>query len=152
MKKTLGLFGILSTILFLNGCGTLFTGTSSVFTISSEPGKAKVYVNGLYVGTTPISTSFKKDKDYNIVIKKEGYDDASTVITRSFNPVSILNLLSPLCWIVDVVTGGVWKFDRDGVTVTLDSVSKRTTQNSIVPSEGMSIKKLEDGKVAVYQK
>jgi hypothetical protein len=138
-------------ILSLNGCGSLFTGTSAMFTITSEPEKAKVYVNGLYIGTTPASTSLKKDKDYNIVVKKEGYEDASAIITRSFNAVAILNLLSPICWIVDIVTGGMWKFDREGVTVTLDPISKKTTHNSIIPSEGMSVKKLKNGKTAIYQ-
>lgn len=134
-----------------SGCGTLFTGTTTLFTISSEPEKAKVYVNGLYIGTTPTSTSLKKDKDYNILVKKEGYEDASAVVTRSFNAVSILNLLSPICWIVDIVTGGMWKFDREGVTVSLDPIKKKTTNTGITPGKGMSLKTLKDGKTAVYQ-
>jgi hypothetical protein len=135
----------------LTGCGTLFTGSSSMFAISSEPEKAKVYVNGMYIGTTPTSTPLKRDKDYNIVVKKEGYEDASAVITRSFNAVAILNLLSPICWIVDIVTGGMWKFDRDGVTVDLDPVSKKAHVPTIIPGKGFKMKVLDNGKTVVYQ-
>lgn len=150
MRKLVNFF-VLSIITFtLTGCGSLFTGTSTLFTITSEPEKAKVYVNGLYVGTTPTTTSLKKDRDYNILVKKEGYEDASAVITRSFNAVAILNLLSPLCWVVDIVMGGLWKFDTEGVNVSLDPISKKQA-SKVIPGDGMSIKVLENGKTAIYQ-
>lgn len=150
-KRSLSL-SIISLLIFsLSGCGTLFTGSSEMVGINSEPAKAKVYVDGMYIGTTPTTTSLKRDKDHNIVIKKEGYEDASANITRSFNAVSILNLLSPICWIVDIVTGGMWKFDRTGITVELEPIQKKSAMKSqIIPADGMKMKQLSSGKTAVY--
>lgn len=135
--------------ILITSCGTLFTGTSSTFIISSEPDKAKVYVNGMYSGQTPTSMILKKDKDYNIVLKKDGYEDASAIVSRSFNLVSILNLLSPLCWLVDVVTGGVWKFDQEGVTVQMDPIKNKS--GSIQIDSSLKMTTLKNGKTAIYQ-
>ena len=140
-------------LLLSSSCGTLFTGSSNLVGINSEPEKAKVYVNGMYIGLTPTSASLKRDKDHSIVLKKEGYEDASAVITRSFNGVAILNLLSPICWIVDIVTGGMWKFEREGITVEMEPIKTASKSPiNILPANGMEIKKLENGKTAIYSK
>lgn len=122
--------GALALIMMLtfSGCGTLFTGTSELVTISSEPEKGKVYVNGTYIGLAPASASLKRDQDHVIVVKKEGYEDASATLTRKFNAVAILNTVGLLCWIVDAVTGGMWKFDRNMISVQLEELKPAPTK------------------------
>ena len=110
------------------GCATIFTGTSDSVTIQSEPSGAKIFVDGVYSGKTTVSISMKRNQDHHILIKKEGYEDATTTVTRSLNVVSILNLTSILCWVVDVVTGAMWKFDQHGISVTLDKLGKQSSQ------------------------
>jgi hypothetical protein len=115
---------IIATLLLSSSCGTLFTGTSDLVTITSTPSGAKVNVDGMYIGVSPVTTTLKRSNDHTVLIRLDGYTDASAVITRSFNAISILNLLSPLCWLVDVVTGGIWKFDRDVLGVELEPIKK----------------------------
>jgi hypothetical protein len=119
-KRFINSLVCLILLISVSGCGTLFSGTSELVTITSLPEKAKVYVNGLYIGVTPVPTSLKRDQDHSVIVKKDGYEDASAVLTRKFNAVSILNTISILCWIVDAVTGGMWKFDRNVISVELE--------------------------------
>lgn len=109
------LFSVLTT-----SCATVFTGTTQRMTINSEPQNAKLYLNGNFVGTTPYTGSFKKSKDYNITVKKEGYVPGTAVASRSLNAVAILNLTSPISWIIDIATGALWQFDQDGFTIPLE--------------------------------
>lgn len=111
-------------MLTLSSCGTILSGTSGVVTFTSNPSGAKVSVDGMYVGMTPVTTSLKTNNDHIVLVKLDGYQDASAVVTRGFNGLSILNLLSPICWIVDIVAGGLWKFDRETIGVELDPVKK----------------------------
>lgn len=72
-----------------------------------------------YRGKTPLNVSLNTNKDYNIRVSKQGYEEAHAQVSRVFNPTAILNLLSFLCWIVDFATGAVWTFDETKITVEL---------------------------------
>lgn len=137
----------------VSGCATIFTGTSDTVAFHSEPSGAKVYLNGNYMGNTPTSLSLKRDRDYNVMVKKDGYEPGSAMVGRSFNAVSLLNLTSILCWLVDLVTGAVWKFDRDVVTVSLDPVGKTSaldySKNRVVAGAGMTVAPYQ-GKIGVF--
>lgn len=145
---------VILTAFFTVGCATVFTGTSDTVTIKSEPSGAKIYLNGNYEGDTPTSLILKRDKDYNVMLKKAGFENTSATITRSFNAVSILNLLSPLCWIVDVVTGALWKFDRNTITVTLEKIN--LAAHSIIPGRIAAAKDMVidayNGKTGIFIK
>ncbi len=130
-KRCLSLMLSLVLLVSVSGCGTLFTGSTEMVNINSTPNKAKVHVNGGYMGTTPVTLSLQKDRDYIILVKKEGYEDATATLTRRFNATSILNLISILCWVVDVVTGGLWKFERNNITVDLEQVPVKKAGFSI---------------------
>lgn len=137
------------------GCATLFTGSSDTVTVNSEPSGAKVYLNGMYMGLTPVSPSLKRDKDYAVILKKEGYQDTSANISRSFNLVSILNLGSILCWVVDLVTGAIHKFDTNGITVTMEKEGKKsalipTTDSLVVVGPGLK-KMSKDNRIIIVK-
>ena len=124
MNQNLMYFPCLAMLLLTSSCGTIFSGTSDLVTITSNPIGAKVSVDGMYIGVSPVTTTLKRSNDHMVLVRLDGYVDATAVITRSFNAVSILNLLSPICWLVDVVTGGIWKFDRDILGVELEPIKK----------------------------
>jgi hypothetical protein len=55
--------------------------------ISSDPNMATVYIDGTESGITPLTTSLRfldKDKEYEIVVKKEGYKEEKTNV--AFEP------------------------------------------------------------------
>ncbi|HXH75807.1 MAG TPA: PEGA domain-containing protein [Bacteriovoracaceae bacterium] len=130
ITKCLSFFMCMLILVSASGCGSLFSGTSETVNINSNPEKAKVMINGGYMGLTPLTLSLSRDKDYNILVKKEGYEEASAVLSRKFNAVALLNTIGLLCWVVDFVTGGLWKFDRNNVGVELEPVKKAELKNS----------------------
>jgi hypothetical protein len=101
------------------GCATMFTGSSQQVTVSSQPPGARVIVNGGYSGVTPVSLLLKTERDYTVTLQREGFQDTTAPIFREFNPVAVLNLVSLVCWVVDVATGALWRLTPTAVYVTL---------------------------------
>ncbi|MBU2709193.1 PEGA domain-containing protein [Zooshikella marina] len=75
MKKTIST--ILILIFFVTGC-------ASYTTIDSHPSKAKVYVDGNYVGDTPVDYGDKSiaGTTKSVTLKKDGYKDKNVKISK----------------------------------------------------------------------
>ena len=110
---------LISLIILMSSCATIFTGTKTNIMFNSEPSGATVEMDGLEIGTTPLTYPVKKSFDGIIAFEKDGYQRKSIGLQKSFNAVSIINLGSILGWIIDVATGAVKKFDQKGVKVEL---------------------------------
>jgi len=123
--------------LLAQGCGTILYGTRQEITISSTPPEAEATVDGVTV-TTPAILSLKKNKDYAVTVKKEGYQEAQAQIKRSLNGWT--TLLGNIVWyvpyvpghvpfipgtyaiavLIDLLAGGGWTLEPDAVNVTLE--------------------------------
>ena len=111
---------IFAAVLTLQSCATLFTGTKDTIKFQSEPSGATVKVNGNTVGTTPCEVKVKRKlKAPEATISKDGYTDQNFTLTNELNPVSFLNLLSPIHWGIDLATGSVKRYDRREYSATL---------------------------------
>jgi hypothetical protein len=56
-----------------SGCGALFHGTTTQVAIVSRPTGAHTWVDGTYVGVTPIRVMLPSRDAHDVVVKKEGY-------------------------------------------------------------------------------
>ena len=101
-------------VLFLltSGCGTLFSGLSQTVTIQSEPQGAKIYLDGQYVGDTPVRVEVDRETFSSKVVtmKKEGYHTKQFHLYKTVNSVALLNLTSMPSWTTDAVTGNVIEY------------------------------------------
>jgi len=104
------------------GCATMFTGNTQQLTVSSQPPGARVMVNGAYSGVTPVALLLKTEHDYTLTLQREGYRDTTGAVFREFNPVAALNLLSLVCWAVDIATGAIWRLTPGAVYITMQPV------------------------------
>lgn len=75
------LFAII--VFLLNGCATIFHGSTSKLNFSSDPTGAQVYVNGQLMGTAPFELKLESKHSYTIEFRKEGYQNKSVVVTNS---------------------------------------------------------------------
>ncbi len=76
------MFLLFIIILFIGGCA--YTKTVK---ITSDPGKATIYSNGVEIGTTPLTkelSSYEENEKFEFVAKKEGYREGK--ITVGFKP------------------------------------------------------------------
>ena len=116
MKKSV--FLILTLILF-SSCATIFTGDKRTVLFESDPPGAKLFVNGMEKGRTPVSTKVKADD--RVDFRLDGYQERVVVMDSKFNIVAILNGFSLLGWGIDAVTGSLKRVDTPYVKVTLET-------------------------------
>lgn len=123
-----GLFFLFLSVfsIFLNGCATLFKGSTEGVNFSSEPKGAEVYVNGVLMGTTPLSIELKSNKSYTIQFKKDGFLTKSVVINNTIGAgwliLDVLGGLIPI--IVDAATGNWYELDQNNVNAVLERQQK----------------------------
>lgn len=107
--------------LTLQSCATIFTGTRDTVRFESQPAGAKVQIDGLDVGRTPVDVSVKRSLgDKTATMLLEGYDTRTFELSREFNAVSILNLFGLLGWAVDAATGSLMKYDQKLYKIELE--------------------------------
>jgi hypothetical protein len=65
-------------IIILTGCLCLGGCVERKLTINTNPSGAQVLLNDEEIGTSPVTTSFNWYGDYNITIRKSGYETLNT--------------------------------------------------------------------------
>jgi hypothetical protein len=119
--KQISILGLCLIMLCTQSCATLFTGTKDVITINSVPEGAKVQVDGIDQGRTPVTIPVQRSLNgRTVTLQADGYEMRTLRLQQEFNAVSILNLLSILGWAIDLATGSVMKYSPLGYTVELD--------------------------------
>lgn len=99
------------------GCGTVFSGSTQAVSFAVPP-DARLSVDGRDLGAQR-QVDLARGKDHLVKVERPGCKDGSTVIDRSINGVAIWNLIDPAGWLVDAMTGALWKLDKN-VTVPQD--------------------------------
>lgn len=111
-KKTVVLSVLFGVAVGMNGgCATILSGTSQNIIINSEPPGAHVKL-GFQSGKTPVTFRIPKGKDYPIEVTYESKKKLLS-LTRTFDAISIINILFWPGFIVDAVTGAITKYDPD---------------------------------------
>jgi hypothetical protein len=123
----------MASALLLSGCATLFSGSSQEVEIQSEPSEAEIMVEGTKRAETPATIEVTRPEQGDppeITINKEGYEERSLQLNKSFNGITLLNILNPFNYAlgvpvlgfgVDWFTGALWKYEPEGYTVELES-------------------------------
>lgn len=122
--KNLFVYLLIAVFVFTSGCATIFTGTAQKINFSSEPTGAKVYIDGVEEGTTPLTASLKKGKEYNVDFKLKGYEDKTLRLTYSIGAGwVILDVLAGLVGvIVDAVTEAWFSFDIENYKAVMSKI------------------------------
>lgn len=108
----------LTTLLILNGCATIMTGSSQPITINSDVPNSKVYVDGAYTGQTPLILDHLSTKtNHTFRIEAEGYTPVTEVLKREASGWVWGNLLlgGPIGLGIDFGTGGLYIFKKDNI-------------------------------------
>jgi hypothetical protein len=67
----------------LSGCATILQGTNQNVNFDSVPKGSAVYLDGKEVAVTPCTITIKRDHEYILQIKKEGYETKTFLIGSS---------------------------------------------------------------------
>lgn len=123
-RKIFSVAILLGATMSLSSCGTLFTSSSQEITFTGENGigifdKSKK-ITEIKEGGTATAKIRKKLSSKTLMAKKEGYKDTPVKLEAVFNPISVLNLLSPIGWAVDLGTGKCCKWDEDIIEIQME--------------------------------
>lgn len=113
--KNIFLFSLL--VFLFSSCATVFSGTKCTVRVKDGvPAGAKVYVNGNYVGTAPITITVSKNGLKNrqtvVTVKADGYRTQEIILTRR---IKISALVGDLLFtggiglIIDFIDGAIYK-------------------------------------------
>ncbi len=127
MKKSICFVLIISLFLLTSSCASIIKGTSNKVDFNSKPQGAKIYVNGNYMGDTPIRLKLESKRTYNIEFRKEDYKTKTFNITNQVGVgwivLDILMGLVPV--IIDAATGAWYELDQKNVNAILDKQQKK---------------------------
>lgn len=130
MRRILSLFSLF--FLFLSaGCATLFAERQDTITIKTEPEGAEVYLGVDLLGTTPLIHTFKRStfEHKNLSIRKEGYKTREMLLSKTLEPVALLNIgfiitWGASSWATDATTGAMLKYDPTSYYIDLEPVDR----------------------------
>jgi hypothetical protein len=108
--------------LLLASCAAIIKGSRSKIDLASDPSGAKVYIDGNYMGDTPLKLRLESKRDYTIEFRKEGYPNKTINVQNKVGAGWIV--LDVLCGlvpvIIDAATGSWYEFDQRSVKVILE--------------------------------
>ena len=122
-----GLFFLLSSLLFMQGCATIISGKTQEVTFTSVPEAATVSVQGRSLGKTPITVQLDKKSDQTLVFEKEGYKTLTLPLTTT---------LDPWFW-GNILLGGLIGSTTDGISGAVNQYSPSQYSVTLQPLEGV---------------
>lgn len=108
---------LISSMLLLASCATIISGSRQTVEIFSEPTNATVSINEIEIGKTPIIENLKRNQDYRLVLKLDGYKPYETVLEKKFNAWYIGNIVfgGVIGLVVDPITGAMYKLQPEEI-------------------------------------
>lgn len=113
--KSLRLIGTIGMCFAFLACGTIFKGSSADVRINSSPSGAQVFVNDINRGTTPQSLSLKRNRDYVLDFRRDGYESVKVEVNKTFDlgTTVVGNIFSwgLLGIVVDLASGAAYSLE-----------------------------------------
>ncbi|WP_121666163.1 PEGA domain-containing protein [Mesonia aquimarina] len=128
--KSIMKYILLSAILLFSSCATIISGSRQEVKITSEPSEAKVYINEIEVGNTPVEKNLKRNQEYSLILKLDGYETYTTKLERKFNAWYIGNIAfgGLIGILIDPITGAIHKLKPEKVNGNLKNGTTYTTK------------------------
>jgi len=123
MKNKLSVALLAGIALSATSCASILTGTKDRITFNSTPEGAKVFHKGIEKCTTPCTAEIPRSLSKQMVIfEKEGFNNKEVKLTKTFNPVSLVNILlgGAIGVGIDAATGSLTKYSPKEYNVELE--------------------------------
>lgn len=111
---------LFSSVLLLSSCATIISGSRQKVEIASEPTSATVYINEIELGKAPVQIKLKRNQNYELTLKLEGYKTYETKLEKRFNAWYLGNVLlgGVVGFVIDPVTGAMFKLKPEEINGT----------------------------------
>lgn len=120
MKNLIKILPLVSFLL-LQSCATIVSGSRQTVKFNSIPAAATVFINEVEVGKTPVEKDLKRNQEYQVLIKMDGYKTYKTTLSKKFNEWYIGNIVfgGLIGLVVDPITGAMYKLTPNELTARL---------------------------------
>lgn len=110
----------------LGGCGLVVNGIHQDLAITSDPAGARVSVDGVPSGTTPIVAPLKRKHAHVVKVEQDGYGAVEASVSPGVSIWEWGNVLTfgPLGLAIDAWTGGMYELSSPRVHVLLPTDKK----------------------------
>jgi hypothetical protein len=102
----------------LSGCASLINGTHQSVPIATDPPGTTIQVGGNQY-LTPVDASLARNRDYQVVATKAGYQTQTAEIRSSFSGWTFLDLVFIIPWAVDLADGAAYKLEPESIQLQL---------------------------------
>ena len=129
MKNIFSLLFVSAILLLTQSCGTVIQGTTQQVGISSSPTNARVAINGVEIGSTPVMIDLKRKDSHIVRISLEGYQIYETTLTRKVSGWVWGNILfgGLIGLVIDSSTGGMYNLTPEQIQAELRDVKAQVT-------------------------
>jgi len=127
VRKKLSIIAMAMALMLTTSCASIISTSKRKVLFETDPPGAKVFVNGMEKGITPVQLKVKAED--RIDFKLDNYKEKVVVMDSKFNLVSILNGFSIIGWGFDALTGSLKRVDTKYVKVTLENSKKTAFMN-----------------------
>tara|TARA_B110001452_G_C15202913_1_gene417375 strand:- start:166 stop:630 length:465 start_codon:yes stop_codon:yes gene_type:complete len=145
MKKKLSIIAMVLTMMLSSSCASIISTSKRKVLFETDPPGAKVFVNGMEKGITPVQLKVKAED--RIDFKLADYQEKIVVMDSKFNLVAILNGFSIIGWGIDAITGSLKRVDTKYVKVTLEQSEKSAFINYMKKGSISRVKVDEKNKI-----
>jgi hypothetical protein len=130
---------VLASAMTLGGCATVAHGTSQAVPITSSPQGARVFVDSVSVGVTPLVATVSRRQSHVVSIVHDSFPPVRVVMDRNVSPwllASVFFYVAPA--IVDLSNGAAYGFPRDTLRVVLSAGQGAEPHPSRIPTESVA--------------
>lgn len=123
MNNKLSVALLVGIALSVTSCASILTGTKDKITFNSTPEGAKVFHKEIEKCTTPCTAEIPRSLSKQMVtFEKEGYTNKEVKLTKTFNPVTLVNILlgGAIGVGIDAATGSLTKYSPKEYKVELE--------------------------------
>ena len=129
MGRTLGALVLFCSWGWSVGCASIVSPGPDLVPVTSTPSGAKVKLDGIEVGKTPVHVPFARDSEGVLQLELEGYETATVDVDKVLNGWFLGNVLwfpiwpvVPLGLTVDLIGSNQGKYSTQPVKVVLKPV------------------------------
>lgn len=106
--------------LFFSSCGTMMNGITQKVKVDSSPSYADLYVDGVFIGKTPIAVELARRDNHILQIQEEGYEPFCLHITKYASKWAYIDAaLGPLTILFDAGSGGAFKLKPNHILCSM---------------------------------
>jgi PEGA domain-containing protein len=112
---------VVAGFVLISACATIMHGSSQEVGISSSPTGAKVTIDNMPLGVTPVVAHLRRKDNHTIKIEMDGYQPFEMATTRKVSGWVWGNIVfgGLIGLAVDAITGGLYNVNPDQVSGTL---------------------------------